>query len=116
MAYLEKDRPALARVFNTFYFLGMQKAKQVVSARLEMITRNFLLFALFCFTAILSFTNIYNGDVWWSLAEGREIVSSGVLQNTNKFSFTFPDHHWISAQWLFSLTAYILNNLVESPV
>ncbi len=90
----------------------MQKAKQVDAARLEMITRNFLLFALFCFTAILSFTKIYNGDIWWSLAEGREIVSSGVLQNTNKFSFTFPDHHWISAQWLFSLTIYILNSLI----
>ena len=77
-----------------------------------MITRNFLLFALFCFTAILTFTKIYNGDIWWSLAEGREIVSSGVLQNTNNFSFTFPGQHWISAQWLFSLTAYILNNLV----
>jgi len=90
----------------------MQKAIIAESDRLEIISRNFLFFAIFFFIAILSFTKIYNGDIWWSLAEGREIVSSGVLQNTNKFAFTFPDHLWISAQWLFSLTAYFIINLI----
>jgi hypothetical protein len=40
--------------------------------------------------AVLSFRPIYEPDLWWHLAQGRENLS-GHFVRTNLFSFTFPD-------------------------
>ena len=41
------------------------------------------------------------------MAEGREIAANHMINNTNHFSFTYPNHPWFSSQWLFSLLAYL---------
>ena len=46
-----------------------------------------------------------------AIAEGREIATTHSLQNANRFSYTFPNQPWTSAQWLFSLTAYSIHQL-----
>lgn len=83
--------------------------------QIERFSRYFLYFALFSFVFIISFTRIHNGDIWWSMAEGREITTSHSLQNENRFSYTFPSQPWTSAQWLFSLTAYGIYQLTGVP-
>ncbi len=75
------------------------------------LARYLLLPALWIFTFILTFSQIHNGDIWWSLTEGREIVATGQMLKTNLTSYTYPDHPWISTQWLFSVTAYTVYNL-----
>jgi hypothetical protein len=55
--------------------------------------------------AILSFRPIYEPDLWWHLAQGRETVS-GQLVRTNVFSFTFPDYRQQYTSWLFDVAAF----------
>ncbi len=68
----------------------------------------FLTFALLLFTFIVTYTQIYSGDIWWSLAEGREIFNNWSLPDINQYAYTYPNHPWISTQWLFSLVAFIV--------
>ena len=41
--------------------------------------------------AVLSFRPIYEPDLWWHLAQGRE-DAAGRLVRSNVFSFTYPDY------------------------
>ena len=52
--------------------------------------------------AILSCRPIYEPDLWWHLAQGREDVS-GHLVRTNVFSFTYPDYRQRYTPWLFDI-------------
>jgi hypothetical protein len=56
--------------------------------------------------AILSFRAIYEPDLWWHLAQGREDLS-GHFVRTNLFSFTHPDYRQHFTSWLFDTTAYM---------
>jgi hypothetical protein len=56
--------------------------------------------------ALLSFRPIYEPDLWWHLAQGRE-NAAGHLVRTNLFSFTYPDHRQPYNSWLFDLAAYL---------
>jgi hypothetical protein len=56
--------------------------------------------------AILSCRPIYEPDLWWHLAQGRETVS-GHLVRTNVFSFTYPDYRQRFTPWLFDAAAYL---------
>lgn len=55
--------------------------------------------------AILSVRPIYEPDLWWHLAQGRE-DAAGRLVRTNVFSFTYPDYRQHFTPWLFDLAAY----------
>ncbi len=57
--------------------------------------------------ALLSFRWTYEADLFWHLAQGRE-VASGHLVRTNFFSATFPDHPQPATSWLFGLGVYEL--------
>ena len=56
--------------------------------------------------AILSFRPVYEPDLWWHLAQGRE-VAAGRLVHTNVFSFTYPDYRQRYTPWLFDFAAYL---------
>jgi hypothetical protein len=56
--------------------------------------------------AVLSFRPIYEPDLWWHLAHGREDVSGRIVR-TNVFSFNFPDYRQRYTTWLFDSTAYL---------
>jgi hypothetical protein len=55
--------------------------------------------------AILSFHWMYEPDLGWHLAQGREIAS-GRLVRTNLFSATQPEYRQPFESWLFELGAY----------
>ncbi len=61
-------------------------------------------------SALVSFRWCYDPDLWWHLAQGREIAA-GRLPRTNLFSFTHPDFPQPSTSWLFDLAAYGLWHL-----
>jgi hypothetical protein len=57
--------------------------------------------------ALLSFHLIYEPDLGWHLAQGREIAA-GRLVRTNLFSGTYPDYPQPFESWLFELGAFSL--------
>jgi hypothetical protein len=56
--------------------------------------------------AILSFRPIYEPDLWWHLAQGRENLTSHVVR-TNLFSFTYPDYRQRYTSFLFDSGSYL---------
>ncbi len=61
--------------------------------------------ALFAAASILSFRSIYEPDLGWHLAQGREDLA-GRLIRTNVFSAGFPDYRQHYTSWLFDAGAY----------
>ena len=61
--------------------------------------------AILAGAAVLSFRPIYEPDIWWHLAQGREAAASGPVR-ANVFSFTHPDYRQQYTPWLFDLAAY----------
>jgi hypothetical protein len=62
--------------------------------------------------ALLSFRPIYEPDLWWHLAQGRE-DAAGRLVRANLFSFTYPEYRQRYTPWLFDLTAYASWRVLE---
>ena len=61
--------------------------------------------ALLAAASILSFRSIYEPDLGWHLAQGREDLA-GRLVRTNVFSAGFPDYRQHYTSWLFDAGAY----------
>lgn len=55
--------------------------------------------------AILTFRPIYEPDLWWHLAQGRETVQ-GRLVRANVFSFTYPEYRQRYTPWLYDAGLY----------
>ena len=64
-----------------------------------------LLLAVAAAAAILAFRPIYEPDLWWHLAHGRENVSGHIVRS-NVFSATYPDYRQRYTSWLFDSTVY----------
>lgn len=64
-----------------------------------------LLLVLGAASAILSFRPVYEPDLGWHLAHGREHVTGRVVR-TNLFSFNYPDYRQHYTSWLFESGAY----------
>ena len=65
-----------------------------------------LVAALIVFGAlVLSFRPIYEPDLWWHLAQGRENAEVGLVR-TNVFSFGYSDYRQHYTSWLFDTLAY----------
>jgi hypothetical protein len=56
--------------------------------------------------AVLSFRPIYEPDLWWHLAQGRE-NAAGRLVRANVFSFTHPGYRQQYTSWAFDTAAYL---------
>jgi hypothetical protein len=56
-------------------------------------------------SALLSFRAVYEPDLGWHLAHGRE-DAAGRLVRTNVFSWTHPDYRQHYTSWLFETGAY----------
>lgn len=55
--------------------------------------------------AAISFRSIYEADLFWHLAQGRE-AAAGHIVRTNLFSYTAPDYPQPYTGWLFDLLLY----------
>lgn len=60
--------------------------------------------------ALLSFRGIYEPDLWWHLAQGRE-TAAGRLVRTNVFGGVHAEYPQPYTSWLWDLTAYGLARL-----
>jgi hypothetical protein len=47
-----------------------------------------------------------DGDIWWHLAAGREMVARGALLFSDPFSVSAQGRPWLDVHWLFQLGAY----------
>jgi hypothetical protein len=73
--------------------------------------------ALLCSLAIaaavlLTFRGIYEADLWWHLAQGRE-NAAGRLVRTNVFNFIYSDYPQPYTPWLYDLAGYGAWQLAE---
>ena len=55
--------------------------------------------------AALSFRAVYEPDLWYHLAQGRENLAGRIVRE-NTFSFTYPDYRQRYAPWLFDASIY----------
>jgi hypothetical protein len=69
------------------------------------MTRAAVLACSIAAAALLSFRPIYEPDLWWHLAQGRE-NAAGHFVRSNLFSFTYPDYRQPYNSWLFDLAFY----------
>ena len=69
------------------------------------MTRALLLISAIAAAAILSFRPIYEPDLWWHLAHGRENLTGHIVR-TNLFSFTYPDYRQRYTSWLFDTGSF----------
>ena len=69
------------------------------------MTRALLLISAIAAAAILSFRPIYEPDLWWHLAHGRENLTGHVVR-TNLFSFTYADYRQRYTSWLFDTGSF----------
>jgi len=56
--------------------------------------------AVVLFASALALTPFESHDLWWHLRAGDEILRAGRPPTRNLFSFTAPDHPWITHEWL----------------
>ena len=54
---------------------------------------------------VFSFRPIYEPDLWWHLAHGRE-TAAGRFVRTNVFSYAYGDYRQHYTSWLFDVAAY----------
>jgi hypothetical protein len=55
--------------------------------------------------AAVSFRGVYEPDLCYHLAQGREVLSGHIIR-TNLFSFSYSDYRQHYTSWLFDATAY----------
>jgi tetratricopeptide (TPR) repeat protein len=67
--------------------------------------RRSLAVGVFGFAFLLALFPMRCFDIWWHLANGRELVEGRGLPAENRFSFTYPEHPVVPTHWLFGLGA-----------
>jgi tetratricopeptide (TPR) repeat protein len=75
------------------------------------LKRHGLSASLFAGAAIAGLTPVADGDLWWHLAAGREMVHRGAILGTDPFSVSAAGRPWINVHWLFQLAAYGIHQL-----
>ncbi len=61
--------------------------------------------AILAAAIVLSFRTVYEPDLWWHLAQGRE-NAAGRFVGTNVFSFAYPEYRQHFTSWLFDTLGY----------
>src|SRR6478735_1026242 len=65
--------------------------------------------ALACAVASTGLSPVADGDVWWHLAAGREMVARGALLFSDPFSVSAAGRTWVDVHWLFQLAVFGLH-------
>jgi hypothetical protein len=78
------------------------------SAR-NLLKQRLLLGVTFAGAASVGVAPSADGDIWWHLAAGREMVSRGSLLWTDPFSVSAAGRPWIDVHWLFQLAVYAVH-------
>jgi hypothetical protein len=69
------------------------------------------------FAAIFSMAAVppLDPDLWWHLANGRLMVSTGSIPHVDAYSFSAVGHPWVMHEWLADLAVYLLYRLGGLP-
>jgi tetratricopeptide (TPR) repeat protein len=70
---------------------------------------------LFAGSAAAGLTPVADGDVYWHMAAGREMVRTGALLQNDAFSVSAAGRPWIDVHWLFQLAVFGLHQLGGLP-
>lgn len=65
--------------------------------------------ALVCGAASTGLSPSADGDIWWHLAAGREMVRRGALLFVDPFSTSALGRTWVDVHWLFQLAVFGLH-------
>src|SRR5438552_3619217 len=81
----------------------------VVGGALRRVTSGLVLRWLL-FTAIFSLAAVppLDPDLWWHLANGRLIITTGSIPHLDLYSFSAAGHPWVMHEWLSDLSMYLL--------
>jgi tetratricopeptide (TPR) repeat protein len=92
----------------------MPVSLHIPSARLN--RQDWVLCALlFAGSAATGLTPVADGDVYWHMAAGREMVRTGALLQSDAFSVSAAGRPWIDVHWLFQLAVFGLHQLGGLP-
>ena len=72
----------------------------------EWYRRAWLPVALVAGAFVVSLAPVADGDIFWHLAAGREMVATRALLHTDPFSVSAAGRPWPDVHWLFQLGAY----------
>ena len=65
-----------------------------------------------CFVALAAWqagcAPVWDGDIWWILRAGDDLLREGAVPHANRYSFTRPGHPWVMHEWLFGAVAAAL--------
>jgi len=62
--------------------------------------------ALFTGAFVVGLAPPTDGDVWWHLAAGREMLRTRTLLTTDPFSVSAGGRSWVDVHWLFQVATY----------
>jgi hypothetical protein len=74
--------------------------------RAAMVRRHGAALALLAGSFCVGLVPPTDGDVWWHLAAGREIVRSHAIPSVDVFSVSAAGRPWTDVHWLFQLVSY----------
>jgi hypothetical protein len=77
---------------------------------LRQISRRYVLPAtLATGIALVGLSPSADGDIWWHLAAGREMVARGEVLRSDPFSVSAAGRAWTDVHWLFQLASYAVH-------
>ena len=71
-----------------------------------------LLFAIALFTMAVRET--LDPDMWWHLRTGEAILAGGIPKH-DVFSFTVPEHEWVTHEWLSQVLMWLVYQVAGLP-
>jgi len=88
----------------------------VIAAWLRRVTSTVVLRTLL-FAAVFSLAAVppLDPDLWWHLANGRLIVTTGSIPHVDVYSFSAAGQPWVMHEWLADLGMYLLYQLGGVP-
>ncbi len=62
-----------------------------------------------CFVALAAWqagcAPVWDGDIWWIVRAGDDLLREGAVPHVNRYSFTSPAHPWVMHEWLYGAAA-----------
>jgi hypothetical protein len=61
---------------------------------------------LFVLAGVFAYVKVWDTDVWWHLAAGRQIVEEQKIPKNDSFSFTASNKMWVNDEWFGDVYLY----------
>src|SRR5437868_6237701 len=74
------------------------------------VRQNGLAAALVAGAFVAGASPIADGDIYWHLAAGREMVQRATVLTSDPFSVSAAGRSWVDVHWLFQLAAYAVHS------